>query len=40
MKKKVDKRTRMIRLMCIFLCVLMAGGTITSLIYYIIHSLV
>lgn len=36
MKKKTDKRTFMVRVMCIFLAVLMAGGSIFTLIYYIL----
>lgn len=39
MKKKIDRRTRMIRLVCIFLCILLAGGTITTLLYYFIYSI-
>lgn len=36
MKKKTDKRTLLVRGMCIFLAVLMAGGSIFTLIYYIL----
>ena len=36
MKKKTDKRVWMVRVMCIFLAILMAGGSIFTLIYYIL----
>ncbi len=36
MKKKTDKRTFWVRVMCIFLAILMAGGSIFTLIYYIL----
>lgn len=36
MKKKTDKRTLMVRALCVFLAILMAGGSILTLIYYIL----
>ena len=34
MKKKTDKKTLLVRAMCVFLAILMAGGSIFTLIYY------
>ncbi len=36
MKKKADKKTLLVRAMCVFLAILMTGGSIFTLIYYIL----
>lgn len=36
MKKKVDQKKLMVRVMCIILCVLLAGGSIASILMMLI----
>lgn len=33
--KKKDAKVMMVRVMCIFLCILMGGGSLATLLYYI-----
>ena len=35
-KKKTDKKVWLVRVMCIFLAILMAGGSIATLLYYLL----
>ena len=35
-KKKTDKKVWLVRIMCIILAILMGGGSVATLLYYII----
>lgn len=36
MKKKTSRQTRAVRVLCLFLCILLAGGSIVSLLLYML----
>ncbi|MBQ3079774.1 MAG: hypothetical protein IJC48_07250 [Clostridia bacterium] len=37
-KKKTDTKTLMVRAICIFLCVLLAGGSIASILIMLVNG--
>ncbi len=38
MKKKTDKKQYWVRVMCIFLAILMAAGSVFSVVFYLLES--